>query len=271
MFKLIFAALLLSSVAQAKTYKIAVIDTGFDFNSSWKYASNGLVKPKLCAEGHYDFTDNDERPQDTHGHGTHVAGIIAKNLKDIDYCLVILKYFGSDKRSPGFGEDNLVRSNLALMRALQLKVDYINYSGGGLSPDHTEKILIKKLLDSGVKIFAAAGNERSLLSIKPYYPAMYDPRIYVAGAMDIEGRIIASSNRGKPVDKYLLGEDVISLLPGNRTGPMTGTSQATPLFLAESLKREHEYQRQRPDRFEECALIFRSLQGCSDLLIIKSF
>ena len=265
MFKFIFAALLLGSVAQAKTYRIAVVDTGFDFQSSWKNASHGLVKPKLCSSGHYDFTDNDTMPHDTHGHGTHVAGILAKNLKGVDYCLVILKYYGVNQRAPGFGEDNLVRSNRALIKALELKVDYINYSGGGLVPDESERIVVERILNSGIKFFAAAGNERSVLSVRPYYPAMYDSRIYVAGATDDRGRIIASSNRGFGVDKYLVGQNVMSILPGNRVGQMTGTSQATPLYLTQVLKQEIKWARRKTSSVDtpKCPLVYRSSANCS--------
>ena len=49
---------------------ISVIDTGVDFNH-----------PDLLGLGigGYDFIDNDETPQDSNGHGTQVAGIIASN------------------------------------------------------------------------------------------------------------------------------------------------------------------------------------------------
>lgn len=233
-------AMLWAISAQSKTIKIAVIDTGFDFNSTWNTTSamiHGLVKPKLCKTGHKDVTSKSifkeaAIPQDEHGHGTHVAGILAKNLKRVDYCLIIIKSF-KPKES---GQQNLEYSRAALKHALSLNIDYVNYSGGGPEPDSIERRYIIKLLNKGVKIVAAAGNEKSKLVIKPYYPAMYDSRIYVAGSTDERGRILASSNRGYGVDKYLVGKNVMSLLPNNRVGPMTGTSQAAPLYLAEIIK-----------------------------------
>jgi len=52
--------------------KIAIIDTGVDFNHPdlAGFESNGKIA------GGYDFVDNDDIPNDTAGHGTQVAGIL---------------------------------------------------------------------------------------------------------------------------------------------------------------------------------------------------
>jgi len=49
---------------------VSIIDTGIDLNH-----------PDLEGQviGGYDFVDNDEIPEDTNGHGTQDAGIIASN------------------------------------------------------------------------------------------------------------------------------------------------------------------------------------------------
>lgn len=230
----VFGGLITCSKCEAKTIKVAIIDTGFDFYSSWPYAhTKNLVRPKLCETGHWDFVYGHDKPIDYHGHGTHVAGILAKELKDADYCLVILKFFDPNKPS-----NNLKNMIASFKKAYELGVDYVNLSGGGIEYSQDEKDWVIKLLDKGVHIAAAAGNERTKMDNNAYYPAMYDSRIIVAAATDKSGRILASSNYGSPVDYYLPGENIYSLLPDNSYGPMTGTSQATPKALGIVIK-EH--------------------------------
>src|SRR6266850_2049786 len=59
---------------RGKGVVVAVIDTGID------YTHEALGKgfgPGFKVIGGYDFANNDADPMDDHGHGTHVAGIIA--------------------------------------------------------------------------------------------------------------------------------------------------------------------------------------------------
>ena len=141
----------------AKTIRVGVIDTGFDFKSTWSHLDNAhtFKKPILCKSGHKDVTiTNNALPQDTHGHGTHVAGIIGNYAKGANYCLVIVKYY-KDSNS---GLVNLRNSIKALKHLHMIGVDIINYSGGGVDFSYEEYGIVQKLLDAKVKFVAAAGN-----------------------------------------------------------------------------------------------------------------
>lgn len=232
-----------SDLDKKEPIKVAVIDTGFDFDSTWgehlnKFDSDGyqLKKPKICKEGSKDFTGTDLK--DRHGHGTHVAGIIAKFAEDSNYCLIILKFF-----DPKLGKtDNLRATSEAIKHAIDLKVDIINYSGGGLDKSTPECNLIKQALDIGITIVAAAGNEKSNINKSPYYPAMCDERVVVVQNTDDKGNIIESSNftDKRKGSRELVGEKglyVLSLLPDNKIGMMTGTSQATPTHVGKLIKK----------------------------------
>lgn len=231
----IFAlAYFISGVAMAEPIKVAVLETGYDFKSTW---SKSTVKPKLCAEGHKDFTE--DTIQDTHGHGTHIAGIIAQNNQLIDYCLVIVKVF-----DPLHKEYNKLNVVTAFKYAVDIGADIINYSGGGVGREDIECTILNYALGRGVKVVAAAGNEHSDLTVKPYYPAMCDPRIYKIAAKTANNERLPASNytvKHIPNLFWELGQNVMSLLPNNTTGVMSGTSQATAIFTQKLVRRLYMY------------------------------
>lgn len=199
------------------TMKIAVIDTGFDFNGKWS------IQPKLCATGHKDFTGTGL--QDSHGHGTHVAGLIASYSREADYCLIILKFF--DPRE--IKADTLKSSSKALEYAISQKVDIINYSAGGTAFDYAEAKAVKNALNAGITVVAAAGNEYSHLDKKAYYPALYDARVVVVGAVTETLARLPASNYGPQVDVFENGSNVVSLAPNSSYVRMSGTSMATAI------------------------------------------
>lgn len=233
-----FLPLLLLGISlsvQAKTIKVAVIDTGYDFKSTWN--KNGLIsRPKLCPNGHYDFVNNNNIPMDNHGHGTHIAGIITQGNESVPYCLVILKYFDSDRKK----SNNILNMVLAYREAIEQKVDIINVSGGGVERSEYECELVKQALDQGIKVIAAAGNEHQELNHQPFYPAMCDGRVIKVVNVSKNNEILKSSNRDSsgriPNVVKAYGENIYSLLPGNNFGLMTGTSQSTANVTREVIR-----------------------------------
>jgi subtilisin family serine protease len=122
-----------------------------------------------------------------------------------------------------------------------LKVNIINYSGGGIEKSEKECSVVKRALDLGIKIVVAAGNEKQNINKQPYYPAMCDDRVIAVKNVDEVGNLIPSSNytdtkKGSKELAAEKGKDVLSLLPGNRIGIMTGTSQSTPTKTGKMIK-----------------------------------
>lgn len=225
--KLIVLSILALSVnVNAQPIKVAVIDTGFDFKSTWQPIRDDVPStPTLCPTGHKDFTGNGL--QDDHGHGTHIAGLIGKYSGNADYCLVIYKYY--DNKGSDF--NNLVNTIKSFGSAIAEGVNIINYSGGGISRNSEECAVLKTALDKGITVVAAAGNENIDLDVHPFYPALCDSRIVVVAGQDKYGKRVPSSSfssRKFTVVKEL-GIDVLSILPGGQYGFMTGTSQATAI------------------------------------------
>lgn len=220
--------------------KIAVIDTGFGYL--------GLGRDvRLCKFGHKDFSGENHQqnyfgtvtplPLDVHSHGTNIAGIIDDRLKNtgIPYCIVILKYWHEDeKRNMVASHDNLVSTVEAIKYSKNIKIDFINYSGGGLATHPIEVAAVKAFIDAGGTFVAAAGNERSDLSKKSYFPAMDDPRVVVVGNGTKENPE-PSSNYGDRVNEWENGNNVTS-----NSLTMSGTSQATAIATAKLVISRHK-------------------------------
>ncbi len=233
---------------------VAIIDTGCDIKHE-DLANNIWVNPGetgLDAQGRnkatngidddgngfiddvngWNFVGNNNNLVDHHGHGTHVAGIIGAeggNNKGIigiapKVSMMILKYY--DVKTPA---DNLKNTILAINYAVKMKVNIINYSGGGLEYSADEKKAIQEALNEGILFVGAAGNEHSNSDKKKYFPADYGlPNIISVTAIDSKTRVLPSSNYGvETVHLAAPGQAIYSTLPNNTYGPLTGTSQAT--------------------------------------------
>jgi subtilisin family serine protease len=216
--------------------KIAVIDTGMGY-------FNKGTEVKLCKFGHKDFTTNnvysavfnthDKVPLDIDGHGTNVAGLIDRYAKEgnANYCIVVVKFYDVYNQHDG---TNFLNEIQAIKYATRLHVDFINLSEGGLAKSKAESLALKKYIDLGGHVIAAAGNEGRDLDIHPYYPAMSDPRIIIVGHMTYSGVISPTSNRGSKVDAWEIGEGESSSVFGIS---MAGTSQAAAIFTGKTIAR----------------------------------
>lgn len=239
----------------SKNVLVAVIDTGIDIHHEdlkenlWKNpgesgtdkkgkdkASNGVDDDK---NGYVDdvygwnFVASSNDLTDNHGHGTHIAGIIgaqAGNQKGIsgispEVSLMIIKYYDPKVANT----DNLKNTINGINYAIKMGAHIINYSGGGTDYSQEEFDVVKKAEKNGILFVAAAGNERSNSDQFHYYPADYKlTNIISVTALDPSREVLSTSNFGiETVDIAAPGQNIISTLPGNSYGFMTGTSQAT--------------------------------------------
>ncbi len=226
----------------SKDVIVAVIDTGIDINHEdlknnlWK---NPNPNKKKDADGIVDdihgwnFVSNNNDLTDNHGHGTHIAGIIGAEggngigISGISphVSLMILKYY--DPKVPN--TDNLKNTVRAIDYAIAHGAHIINYSGGGTEASNDERDAIARAEKKGILFVAAAGNERSNSDQHHYYPADYKLKnIISVTAIDPATHVLPSSNFGvDTVDIAAPGSNILSTLPGNTYGNMTGTSQAT--------------------------------------------
>jgi subtilisin family serine protease len=217
--------LLFASTAEA-TIKVAVIDTGLDL-------SDPRFKSVLCKTGHKDFTGTGL--DDTHGHGTHVTGLIKQYAGVADYCLVIIKFYNEFAPS----KENAKNALKSMHWAVQQKVTIVNLSADGPEYEDEEFSLIKHT--PFITYIVAAGNQGKEMPEHCRYPACYDlPNVIAVGALNAKGVRAEVSNYGYVVKVWELGEYVRSTLPNGGNGYLTGTSQATAIHTGKVIKQRHE-------------------------------
>lgn len=217
-----------------KNIVVAVIDTGID--ASHPDLKDALWhKPGKPDEYGWDFVSDKKNPEDKHGHGTHVAGIIGATARANagasgvapNISIMAVRYY-SDTAS---GAQNLSNTVRAINYAVDNGANIINYSGGGAEFSAQEMRAIQRAESKGILFVAAAGNEYQNTDENgnAYYPAAYGlTNIIAVAATNIRNQILPSSNWGmKHVHVAAPGENIFSTLPHGRYGYLTGTSQAT--------------------------------------------
>jgi subtilisin family serine protease len=206
--------------------KIAIIDTGLDL-------SDPRFKDHLCALGHKNFVPK-ESINDINGHGTHVAGLIKQYAGNSNYCILIYKYYTELSSN----KDNLDREVLSIEEASLNGADVINISSSGPGFNLLEFLAIRS--NPKIVFVVAAGNDGEDLdaSGNESYPASYwlsNER--VVESLDKDNKLMLSSNYSVRTQYKELGLDVLSLLPNNKIGIMSGTSMSTAIFSGKLIKR----------------------------------
>jgi serine protease len=189
----------------------------------------------------WDFAENDNKPLDdgytNGGHGTHVAGImgaVGNNGVGVSgasqkLSMAILRVFGDGGYVPSYST-----LAAAIRYGADIGARVANASWGGSTGSNGDGVYqaIAYAGSRGQTFFAAAGNSGSNLDgSSSFYPAEYDlENIVVVGATGTNGSAPYWSNFGATkVDVSAPGNGIMSTLPGNRYGQMSGTSMAAPL------------------------------------------
>lgn len=212
---------------------IAVVDSGINYNH--ELFKNRIERTKV------DFsTDASGDERDTSGHGTKVAGAIAKSTPS-NVKLFAYKIFNKNLK----GTSSEAVAALSYIKQLKNKPDIINcsFSTGSLGT------VINELVDMGVTVVAAAGNDG-----KEVYqqPAIFDSVITVS-ATNQYGYAWSSSSYGSCVDISAPGVGVYTAnFPGNNTyAHFAGTSMATPLVSAAAAYVLMEHRSYTPEQVKQ--------------------
>ncbi|MFN8369231.1 MAG: S8 family serine peptidase [Bacteriovoracaceae bacterium] len=227
---------------------VAVIDTGISANhsdlknqvyvNSKEIPDNGIDDDKngfVDDVSGWNFVNNDHKPIDLNGHGTHVSGTIGAEgnnsigVTGINWDIKIMPVQFLDGEGSGNSSDAIS----AIFYAADNGAKIINASWGGGS---FSKSLLDAINYAGKKevlFVAAAGNDSSNSDAKPSYPASYDSSaiISVASTDDV-GKLSSFSNFGlTQVDLAAPGGKILSTYLNDSYKRLSGTSMATPMVV----------------------------------------
>ncbi|HEV8240210.1 MAG TPA: S8 family serine peptidase [Thermoanaerobaculia bacterium] len=208
---------------------VAVVDSGID-----------RQHPDLAAaiEHFVNFLAPAEDDRDYKGHGTHVAGIIAAVINNsIGIAGLCKARLAVLKALPRGGDWNAAAYYRALAHPIDLQAKVVNLSLGG-SFDPGEEDVIRDLLDAGIVVVAAMGNEFEEGNATSY-PAAY-PGVIAVGATDEADRRASFSCTGPHIALMAPGERILSTVPTYPSelaattsyDSWPGTSMATPHVVA---------------------------------------
>ncbi|MEE2743280.1 MAG: S8 family peptidase [Bdellovibrionota bacterium] len=175
-------------------------------------------------------------PMDTHGHGTHVSGIIGatqNNGLGVAGIADKVKLMGI-RTVPGRGDEKDVDVIEAFIYAAKQGAKIINCSFG---KNHNEGgKAVQEAIDFigkeyGVLVVAASGNSRRDIDSRPVYPASFNNENLLVVASTSKGNYLSYfSNYGaRNVDLAAPGSSIFSTYPGNRYASLSGTSMASPV------------------------------------------
>lgn len=193
---------------------IAILDSGINYNH--ELFKNRVVRTNA------DFATGTDDEMDKYGHGTNVAGAIAKSTPS-NVKLSCYKIHNQN----GEGTSAMALAAFEYIKQLSNKPDIINCSFVTRSGLGT---VVDELVDMGITVVAGAGNEG-----KEVYqqPAIFDSAITVA-ATNRYGSACGFSNYGSCVDIAAPGDYVYTADMSSNTAYefASGTSLATPLVSA---------------------------------------
>lgn len=229
--------------AGSATPIVAIIDTGVDLDHEalidaiWvnpgEVANNGIDDDHngyVDDINGWDFSQNDNNPNDGDGHGTHVAGIVRGTTEDLfnpgtpKVRIMAVRFL--DNNGSGTTADAIK----GIYYAVNNGATVLNNSWGGASYSHALLEAIAYSYQQHTIFVAAAGNASQNADAHPMYPAAYDvPNILsVAATTDADNLAWFSNYGATTVQVASPGQSIMSSYPGDLYCPMSGTSMAAP-------------------------------------------
>jgi len=173
--------------------------------------------------------------EDTYGHGTAIAGLIAAENNGIGMHGVAydaeIRALNVDHGGGSFSQADIA---FATDYAVENGASILNYSFAGANPTGSHLLnSMKNAVDKGALIVVAAGNAGGPV---PEYPANNaadfagkDGAVLAVGSVNAHNQIALTSNRAGDMQNYFVvapGENTVSTYLNDQTGTFNGTSFA---------------------------------------------
>lgn len=246
----------------SKKVIVAIVDSGIELSHP-DLKANIYVNPRETVNGRdddgngyiddisgWDFLNNNNRPIDELGHGTHVAGIIGAvgnngiGVTGINQQVSILPLRFMDKE----GRGNERAAVAAINYAVKMGATVINCSWGGEGDGAALRAAIQNAQRAGVLVVTASGNDGYNTDLYPSYPSNYTyDNIISVTSVDSKDQFPVLTNYGpRTVHIAAPGERILSTDLKGTYAEMSGTSMATPyisgaLALLKSIHPEWNY------------------------------
>ncbi|NLO18998.1 MAG: S8 family serine peptidase [Ignavibacteria bacterium] len=218
--------------------------------------------------------DNDPRNA-KQSHGTHVAGCASaatNNLKGIAgtgyNCRLMSVKCASDQEYVG----GIWRGYDGIVYAASNGAHIINCSWGGSGYSAVEQDVINYALSKGSVVVASAGNDGINIDKRITFPACYQ-NVLCVGATTEADTLADFTNRGRLVTVYAPGDNILSTLPGNMYGKLSGTSMSSPIVsgIAGLVLSSHpEWMTGSSTPEERVKRVIRQIRSTSDNVIAKT-
>lgn len=183
---------------------IAIVDSGLDLDYSGfpeQFLYNSQIHDAPCQVGEmqeisgWDFVDQDNIPQDMHGHGTVVTDIIVRELiaHDVNFDILPIRSFNE------LGEGTTFDITCGVVQALLKEdVDIVNMSFGWYLNESTILSQFIEQASDEVLVIASAGNQGVNNDLYPHFPSGYDYAnvLAIAGMNDSLLELDTLSNYG---------------------------------------------------------------------------
>ncbi|OFZ16184.1 MAG: hypothetical protein A2X86_13965 [Bdellovibrionales bacterium GWA2_49_15] len=181
----------------------------------------------------WNFITSTGKPNDDHGHGTHVSGIIGAQgnnhfgVSGVNWNIQIMPLKFLDKNGSGSTSGGIS----TILYAADNGARILNASWGSSSNSAALKDAIDYAFAKGMVTIAAAGNNSANSDKEPIYPGGTDSDGVIAVASSAAaGQLSSFSNFGAlSVHLAAPGSNVLSTYLNNGFTRMSGTSMATPM------------------------------------------